>query len=436
MEGFKLEDQIKNAVVPLPDEFFLADIITKEADPILKLEEQELKDQLERQKMYEELFVEKDDILPKNEIKKGPLVENLPEPGTTGWERAWLKYLYNSGAFLPKKISKFLNRYHREGYKMLEFVPVPDNVLHYSMETYKRVHGTGNKKKLGKLQYSKDSIMGELRARLQNIDKGVDYPESEELKRATLLFDNTNGKLYFNDKEEKRYLSEDDIVADFDWGIKYRADASMPKKIWRRVRKLSDINEAKVLLQAVYNRELVVRGYDSGSAVQSTDEHKEEIEFADIKKAGLLAEKMVVSLLKRRQSVYSSGLFRVEPSNSVEDSEFKYDFSIQFIPTESTDTEKQRAVGFQLTITPSGGHKNSAVKKANEILLTSPEIGKTTRPIERVVLMRAKHIEWTSCYKQWLGAGKPSGGPEQYLSDSDKENIINAVMKEFLNVQQ
>ncbi|MBI3632337.1 MAG: hypothetical protein HY225_02725 [Candidatus Vogelbacteria bacterium] len=430
MESFSLEDKIKKAVVPLPGERFLDGLIAKEDDLELKIEEQGLKDQLEKQKMYEELFAAKDKIesVPVKSKQNYKII--LPKPGSSGWESGWLRYLSKSyGGYIPKNLENYLDLYRKNGFKKPPGVFIPQSLMQYATLVHRRIHGSGgrHRNRLEGIQYSKDSIMGELKSRLQGTDISADYPEAERFGRTAIFFDDANGEIYFNNNGFKKYMSEDDIVADLDWRIKYRPDISMPKKIWRRIRKLSDINEAKNLIQSLYSTELVLRGYGSGSAVQPQD----DVEFSRPRSAGFLAEKMIVNILKRRRSDYKEGLIIAEPSDSIEDSEFKYDFKVQFIPWEKLGVGRPHTVGFQLTVSPRGGHKGSDVTKANKRLSTSPDTIKIKNPVERVVLLRSPRIDWTQYYTRWLNEGKPSGGPEQYLTDSEKESVISSIMKEF-----
>ena len=203
--------------------------------------------------------------------------------------------------------------------------------------------------------------MGKLKNRLHDIDVGADYSEEERAGRRNVFYDVENERLFVNESEGKKWLTFGDIVADLDWGVAYRPDASCPREVWRRVRKLSDIEEARRNISKIFNQEISALEHVS---LPTTDLNEEFLErYMDHPATrGIIGERMAKNILLRMSYNNPELPFKVEASNAIEDAELKYDFKVWIperilgVAVESDDmprdkfAKNKRKVGIQFTV--------------------------------------------------------------------------------------
>ena len=151
---------------------------------------------------------------------------------------------------------------------------------------------------------------------------------------------------------------------------------------------------------------------------------------------GIFAERMIINFLIRAQYNNPELKMRVEKSNALEDTILKYDFKIEIkkllgVALESKDFPrekfiKQKRLGVQFTVGKSGKLKNIELGKKR-----LPEFANMLhRNVDDVVLVRIKELSnFVELYRRWRFDGKPSGGPEQYLSEEEKISIFKQAMK-------
>lgn len=294
----------------------------------------------------------------------------------------------------------------------------------------------------------KKLVMAELRKRLVDIDNGKDYEESEKRKRRAIKYDPEEDLLFVEHRGRKIPIALDDIPADGEWGILYYPDESVPP-IWRRrIRKRSDIAEARRRIESLFNEELTkIEGIPMPTSA-IPPQHLNEIIRKNPNSAasGIIAERMVKTLLMRRERGTSGLLFKVESSSSLEDAELKYDFKIIFtkktrgvavegedLPRDEYVTQK-KSIGIQFTI--SANPKNLArkleqIEKARErvekIVGKSPYEKLIKRPVDDIVLLSLPFDGYVGCFRRWEKEGKPPGGPEQFLDRAHQQKIYESV---------
>ncbi len=294
--------------------------------------------------------------------------------------------------------------------------------------------------------------MSKLKQRLQDIDKKEDYPEEEAQSRRTLFYDDSKSELFVRETRGDKRMTFGDIIADYDWGIKYRPDASVPDKIWRKIRKLSDVNEARTNIEQVFNQEIVYKERISLPTTSLPIEFLEE-KLDNQGVQGVVAERMAKNFLTRVQYNNPNLKFTVESSNAIEDAELKYDFKIATeqrkrgiaiegdkIPRDELVSAKRR-VGIQFTTT---ADRKLIRKKKRQISDVQSGLEQLKlkyqhlikRPVDDVVLV-ALHLDtYRKRFKKWLDNGKPSGGPEQYLDHGEKMQLVEKTTNNFLTLSK
>ncbi len=302
-----------------------------------------------------------------------------------------------------------------------------------------------------KLQFynEKREVMNRLYDHLEEVETGQDYAEEELSSRRHFSYDEETKQFFtYGRGGIKEYITEGDIVADYDWGIKYTPDIEMPRNVWRHIRKQVDINEARREIQEIVNNHLVYFGgvYDSSSH-KSVEFLKENLR-TDHRLIGVVAEKIVFGFLNRVSVNYPELSFNVEPSSVIEDSELKYDFKITVrkkdrgIATESEEVSRseyislKKTIGIQLTISKKEEitqGKADSVESAKSLATFIEKSGFIKNPVDDIVLVKLS-AKVGSCFSQWLGKGRPTGGPEKFLSSADKNRIITEIFKGLLDI--
>lgn len=281
-----------------------------------------------------------------------------------------------------------------------------------------------------------------LAKRLSDIDEREDYPDAEKEGRLTVFYDPETEAPYVEDRDGVRHVvSPEEIAIDLDWGNRYRPDESVPDRLWRKIRKHSDIAEARRSIGAIDNEELAQIEKLSLPTTAITGEWiAEHFEADNSTYRGIVAERMAKNALKRQTLRDLELDFAVEDSNAVEDAVLKYDFSvvrrnrrgIATIPqgfSREEYVEEKRKLGVQFTTAAD----SSAIKKKThqieeaKVIANSEEMQKYTKSrVEDIVLVSLK-LNASVRYQRWLDEGKPPGGPEQYMDDAEIEDLISRV---------
>ncbi len=310
--------------------------------------------------------------------------------------------------------------------------------------------GEKNSKELEQLTAQKKELLLNLKRELRDIDNIKDFIPEELRRRRKVFYEEQSQSLFVLDKNElKREITFGDLVGDYNWGIKYAPDNSLPPKLWRKIRKTLALHETKVKIEENFNKELDLI-YGTGKPTTAID-----LEFINKKLdkknqrffiGGALAERMMVSFLNRVQFNNSGLGIRVIRANALEDSILKYDFKIiknkrLGIAIESEDVSRnefvknKRALGIQFTINKgsSAAKKNRAVKEGRSKIFQYKYLIKEN--VDDIVVVRLPLLKiFLDFYKRWINNGRPSGGPEQYLSREQKLEIFKKATKRLLNL--
>ena len=346
------------------------------------------------------------------------------------WHLYWAKRLAPEIDILPEPIGNIVKRINNgeitneENSELSKYVSKRQAVLKFNIE--KRLE------------------MAKLKQRLQDIDKKEDYPEEEAQSRRKVFYNESKNELFILEDNQERKITYGDIVADYDWGVKYQPDKSMPEKIWRKIRKLSDITEARHNVEKIFNEELArIEGVSLPTTSWTLELLKKHPE------AGVIAEKMIKNFLTRIQYNNPELNFAVESSNALEDAELKYDFKIiipqkrrgvaiegENLPREEYAAAKKR-IGVQFTIS----HKQKALEhKMAQIGAAKEKIGEkeytefVKKPVDDIVLLTLPLETYNKRFSKWLNTKQPSGGPEWYLNHEEKSKILKEIFHNFLEL--
>ncbi|MDO8520808.1 MAG: hypothetical protein Q7S52_01720 [bacterium] len=289
------------------------------------------------------------------------------------------------------------------------------------------------------------AIMRKLASRLTEIDQHIDYPESEHAQRRAVFYDNEKRALQVkSDEGTVQPLLLEHVVTDLDWGVTYRPAPDVPLEVWRKIRKRADIAEARRDLEALYNRELAET---AGLSLPTTSISGEWIEKhfhrggSPVLSAGIIGERMAKNVLGAMGRADKTLGLRVENSNAFEDAELKYDFKLalpNFVRGVATElkemprseyvaTKKKLGIQFTTSTDP-----ELLQKKTKQLDVAREKLGGDDaqkyikKPVDDIVLV-ALNFHASKCYHTWLKAGKPPGGPEQFISAEEKAALFQKV---------
>jgi hypothetical protein len=200
-----------------------------------------------------------------------------------------------------------------------------------------------------------------------------------------------------------------------------------------------DTAEARRDIEEIYNEELAKReGVSLPTTSISGAWLEEHFKPSNSSIAGIIGERMAKNALHSLGHQHKDMGLKVENSNAFEDAALKYDFKITLpnitrgVATTPLGVDREeyvatkRNVGVQFTIS-----KNLEIlsKKEGQLRavrgrIEDDEMRKyTKRPISDIVLVSLR-LDASKRYAQWLGAGKPPGGPEQYISEEERSELF------------
>lgn len=347
----------------------------------------------------------------------------------SGWMKYWKQRLILEIDILPQDVQKIIKKVAmkeklkpEDASDLQHYVDKRTTVLQFNIE--KRIE------------------MARLKQRLQDIDKMADYHEKEMQGRQTVSYDTATQELFVRDGEENRRVTIGDVVADYEWGVKYRPDESVPRPFWRKIRKLADITEARRRLEDIFNNELSEMESISLATTNLPEELLEK-NYDDHHYEGIIAERMVKNFLLRVQYNNPHLGVRVESSNAFEDTILKYDFKISLPETlrgvaiegedvrRETLVQRKQALGIQFTVSKRSyvlSYKRRQLEKARTQLGDDLNRRYIRKSVDDVVLVSLPLRTYRAHFRTWLEAGKPPGGPEQYLTREEKLKILKAVL--------
>ncbi len=350
-----------------------------------------------------------------------------------GWTKYWLKRLVPEIDILPTNISRAVSTYLTTG-KIINIATLPSYIN-------KRIS-------ILQFQIQKREKMARLKKELRRVDAREDLPEHEKKQRKAISYDHEVESLFVIERGNKKIFTIGDIIGDLEWGIKYYPDESVPYAIWRKIRKLSALKETRTELEEIFNIE--ISQMEKISLPTTVYKVKDiEAHLAHIGIHGVVAERMIQSVLVRIAYNHPELNLKIEHSNAVEDSELKYDFKIVIpikargvaiegnsLPREDYKQEKKR-IGIQFTVTrkPSNiSKKRKQVEDAKQRLTDLPYRNYIKRQVDDIVLISVSLNSYINCFRKWISEGKPSGGPEQYLTSEEKAYFLKTALNGLVDL--
>lgn len=295
----------------------------------------------------------------------------------------------------------------------------------------------------------KQKKMYNLKNKLKELDETKEIRWDDIKNRIVLKYDirGEYGKNFLCDYKGREYkLSLGDVLADYNWGVKYMPDSEMPEDVYRKIGKRILINEARRDIEDIYDEEIIEsqlsknerHGAVANKSAKSDITFGKEIKMNDI---GIISEEMVREFMTRLSYALSEIVdseIKIIRSNIKEDVRQKIDFKIQTFShnrgvktvdeeeIEKTIRQFQR-LGFQLaTKGGDAGWRGILEYKAEQIERVKRR-GVLSLGVDDIVLVGLTTKHTKDLYALWLSTGKPPGGPEQLWGMEQKKKIFRAV---------
>lgn len=295
----------------------------------------------------------------------------------------------------------------------------------------------------GRFTERRTQIMHRLASRLAEIDGRIDYPESEHRERHVVSYNPATNELYVATEDGTPCLFRlENILTDIDWGIQYRPAPDVPEELWRRIRKRSDIAEARKDLEALFNEKLAVKnGLSLPTTSISGSWLEEHFTLNNSPIAGIISERMAKNTLYLLGRQHAELGLKIENSNAFEDAELKYDFKIAFpdivrgvatepegLPRgEHVATKRKLGVQFTMSERPDLLQKKAEQLKAARGRLSGADAHKYVKSSVDDIVLVSLNLKASERYKKWLSADKPPGGPEQYVTEAERRTLLDLV---------
>lgn len=360
-------------------------------------------------------------------------IEMTPEK--SGWGKYWLNRLRPEADLLPERIRKIVLESHED--------KIPESeTLALGSYIFQRI-------RVLKFDLEKRGRMELLHNQLRAIDSGEPvFPPESIAERRPVFWDEDAQTFYVVENDKRRNLGIGDIVSDYAWEIKYFADDKLPPKIKRLLQKRIVVNEAHREIEHIYNKELsksygISRRIGDIMSIADIEANMKSDPRSIPGLNGIIAERAILEFLNRVSIKNPELGFIVERSSVLEDAGLKYDFKIRIkqklrgVAVEGEElrraqyVKEKRRVGIQFTI---GKHVERKQLQVNEAKLALAKLPKEflRKGVMDIVLLRLKLEEMKKCFNVWLKNGRPSGGPEQYISTAKKREVLECISKNFI----
>jgi len=264
--------------------------------------------------------------------------------------------------------------------------------------------------------------MQKLKLEIKELDKPAEEREEGENRGEYLVkYDAESGEFYVKHNKQKVKLTLGDIIADYAWGIKYVPDKNMPEKLYYRLKKRIETNEARRDIEKIHNQELIKTEHLPDYAKKFRQEGHQ---------AGKLAEKMVCELMTRLQ--FLPGMeFQIQRATVEEDIVKKYDFKILIrqhkrgVRMEGGEAEEitSKKLAIQFTISH---NKNKLREKRRQLREIREEIAENS-DVDDIVLVRVDLNQAQEIFDRWMAMGRPPGGPEKLIDSGHKKEIFQGI---------
>jgi len=286
------------------------------------------------------------------------------------------------------------------------------------------------------LQFEKLDLVAQLKEWRKKFWDDVDSHEStlEDRPGTKTLYLHNGEYQIFTSGGEPITLSKGEVMSASEWGFWWKFDDSVPKE--DQIAIMS--KQVRNVIAGEYDRQLI----EYGSVDTLSDEYKRETYKAIKEKnltletmpSGILAEKMITSLLIKQMHDNPSLSFRIKSVDVYEDVEHKIDFILELKDyARGVKVGEPHSFGIQFTLNPSATAKKEQqidrVKRTAGHEIAVDDIMLITIPLNDV---KEKYELWSATKK----SKRDPRGPDNLWSEETKRTIIEGLLQRIDTAHQ
>ena len=289
------------------------------------------------------------------------------------------------------------------------------------------------------LQAEKQRLMREMHEQLRCLDDPECEPAKEEGARAVVM---REGKLFAAQEDGTEIeMTEADLLVDGEWGIRYVLD---PQTIDRGLQKRYLVTSARQAIRDLLDHQLLQVYADQEledptlqrkkNAYRRTLAYRKEGRDLSEEFSGVTAERMARTFLTRAQ-MRGELPFLVEFADAYEDVEHKIDYVV-------ARTDHRRGVGVEhedgpdsvaVQFSQNASHES---RKMRQLRRMRSLIGDEIEGIDDYVLLILRGKWASGSLRAWEEAGRPSGGPEQFVRSSIQEALFRRPLEQMFTKEE
>ncbi|OGG67347.1 hypothetical protein A3I99_00660 [Candidatus Kaiserbacteria bacterium RIFCSPLOWO2_02_FULL_45_11b] len=231
----------------------------------------------------------------------------------------------------------------------------------------------------------------------------------------------------FTNGGETITLSKGEVMSASEWGFWWKFDDTVPREDQTEIMS----KQVRNLIAAEYDRQLI----EYGSVDTLSDNYKRETYQAIKEKnlnletmpSGILAEKMITSLLIKQMHDDPSLSFRIKSVDVYEDVEHKIDFILELKDyTRGVKVGEPHSFGIQFTLNPGAtAKKEQQIERVKRNSIHETEV-------DDIMLITIPLSDVKEKYELWASAKKSKRdprGPDNLWSEETKKTIIEGLLK-------
>ena len=319
-------------------------------------------------------------------------------------------------------------------------------------ERLAKEQGTSAETELKILQWQveKQTVMTNLKADLARLDAGgfdeLGFTESdfnietrEDFSLRTASFDAVAGRFaYEDDRRGDRLASMGEVLADLDWDIAYNFAAGAKR---REVKKYL-VEKAKKELRVLLDEQIIDSELGKSEekvrdgvrlAYESVRETREA--GAEFYKTGFLAEKIVRNFLQILDEDNNLPI-ELEEADVYQDVIQKMDFIVRHkLANHNLGVGVEGGAGADIAIQFSINPEAEA-KKREQLARANHNLKRFGGDVDEIALVIFPDIMARELKQAWEKAGRPAGGPINFMAGETKERLFKELLKNTFSTEQ
>lgn len=283
-----------------------------------------------------------------------------------------------------------------------------------------------------RLQLTKLDLVRQLkdwRKKFWNENEGLDTSLEERPGAKNLKFKDGAYQVFLKGASEPITLTKGEVMSAGEWGVWWKFDDSVPREDQTDIMS----KQVRALIAAEYDKQLI----EYGIADTLSDNYKQNTYQAikdknlslDTMPSGIMAEKMITSLLIKQMHDNPELAFRLKSADVYEDVEHKIDFILELkdhVRGVEVGEPHAQSFGIQFTLNP-----EAVAKKEQQIDRVKRNAGHEIE-VDDIMLVTMPINDVKEKFDAWLATAEKKRdprGPDHLWSEETKQAIIAGLLK-------